>query len=119
MMELVRRKVVLSLCGLLLFTAGCSDKPTRPEADSGSASSTGSGSRAASAPTSEPALASPTTIGLPEQANCALGSSPAIFDAAHGTYAVYLTGIDPGSRTLSYDVIQFLVGDQAAEAYHR
>jgi hypothetical protein len=47
------------------------------------------------------------------------GSSPARFNPAAGTYAVYLTAVDPGRRMLSFDVIQFLVGEEAATAYHR
>ncbi len=36
-----------------------------------------------------------------------------------GRHATYLTGIDVGDRTLTVDVIQFLTGQQAVDAYHR
>lgn len=46
-------------------------------------------------------------------------SSPGQFEAESGQYAVYLTGLDVAQRRLSFDVIQFLGGDEATRAYHR
>jgi hypothetical protein len=45
------------------------------------------------------------------------GSSPATFDPAGGIYAVYLVGVDPEAGTVRFDVIQWLSGDDAVEAY--
>lgn len=60
-----------------------------------------------------------STTALDDQA-CSTGqSSPAQFEAESGQYAVYLTGVEVAGRRLSFDVIQFLVGDDAARAYHR
>jgi uncharacterized protein (DUF779 family) len=59
-----------------------------------------------------------TTVGV-VAAGCADGSSPAVYNPATGTYAVYLTGIDVGPRTISFDVIQWLTGTEAAAAYHK
>ncbi len=46
-------------------------------------------------------------------------SSRADFDPQAGQYAVYLREVDPGGRTVAFDVVQFLVGDDAARAYRR
>ena len=46
-------------------------------------------------------------------------SSPATYDPSGGTYAVYLTGLDVRRRTVSFDVIQFLVGADAVRAFHQ
>jgi hypothetical protein len=48
-----------------------------------------------------------------------VASSPREFDAAGGRYAVDLIEVDSARRSVAFDVIQFLVGDAAAEAYHR
>lgn len=47
------------------------------------------------------------------------GSSPSEFDPTAGLYAVYLMGVDLGQRSVAFDVVQFLVGDAATDAYHR
>jgi len=36
-----------------------------------------------------------------------------------GRYPAYLTAIDTRARTLTFDVIQYLTGDDAAKAWHR
>jgi hypothetical protein len=40
------------------------------------------------------------------------------FDPAGGLYAVYLYGVDTTNETVAFDVVQNLVGDDAARAYH-
>jgi hypothetical protein len=45
-------------------------------------------------------------------------SSPSTFDAEGGRYAVILTSLDVGARTIGFDVFQYLVGDDAIAAYH-
>ncbi len=49
---------------------------------------------------------------------CATGSSPAVFDPKAGAYAVNVTEITPDGRTVSFDVVQWLVGQEAIDAYH-
>jgi hypothetical protein len=61
----------------------------------------------------------PTAGAPPTDGQCASGSSPAVYDPATGTYAVYVAAVDPDARTMNFDVIQFLVGQDADEAYHR
>lgn len=49
--------------------------------------------------------------------SCFEGSSPSGFDAKKGTYAVWVTGLDVASRKVTFDVVQFLVGTDAAKAF--
>jgi hypothetical protein len=58
-----------------------------------------------------------STVGASQ--DCFSGSSPATYVAAAGSYAAYLTGIDIAGRTISFDVIQWLVGADAVAAYHK
>ncbi|MEZ5167775.1 MAG: hypothetical protein R2695_15295 [Acidimicrobiales bacterium] len=46
------------------------------------------------------------------------GSSPAEFDAAAGTYAASIESFDPTSMVMSFDVVQWLSGQDAVDAYH-
>lgn len=46
-------------------------------------------------------------------------SSTGRFEAESGQYAVYLTGMDVPRRSLAFDVIRFLRGDEAVLAYHQ
>ena len=52
-------------------------------------------------------------------ATCHLGSSPATYDPQSGDYATYLTKVNTTVRTVTFDVIQWLVGDAAITAYHK
>lgn len=45
------------------------------------------------------------------------GSSPGAFDGTHHLYAAHIVGYDSGS--LAFDVVQWLSGEDAAEAYRR
>jgi hypothetical protein len=48
------------------------------------------------------------------------GSSPAEFEASTGTYAALLIAVDavdPAAPSLDFDVVQWLTGEDAAEAY--
>lgn len=46
------------------------------------------------------------------------GSSPAIFDAAAGTYAAHLESVDTAARSVTFDVVQWLEGTDAVDAYN-
>ena len=51
---------------------------------------------------------------------CPVGrSSPAAYDPTTGSYAAYLTGLDVAKRTITFNVIQFLVGSDAVRAFHQ
>ena len=45
------------------------------------------------------------------------GSSPAIFDEAAGTYAVQKLEYTPEAGEVEFDVVQWLIGDDAVAAY--
>ncbi len=49
--------------------------------------------------------------------NRSRGSSPAVFDENSGTYAVTIESFNSGPVTVSFDVVQWLSGQAAAEAY--
>jgi hypothetical protein len=65
----------------------------------------------------EPTMASPAGN---EDFGCGVPgtSSRADFDPRSGQYAVYLYGVNSTTQTVAFDVVQFLVGDDAARAYH-
>lgn len=46
-------------------------------------------------------------------------SEPATSVLADGRYPAYLTGIDTSAHTLTFDVIQYLTGDEATKAFQR
>ncbi len=61
-----------------------------------------------------------TTIASTDDSVCpSEKSSPANFDATHGQYAAYLYSVDTTTRVASFDVIQFLAGNDAITAYHK
>jgi hypothetical protein len=68
-------------------------------------SSTADTDAAAPAPSPTPTVA-PTT------------EPPAGSVLEDGRHAVFLTGLDVDARTVDFDVIQFLMGDEATAAYH-
>ena len=47
------------------------------------------------------------------------GSSPSTFDAAAGTYAARIAAVDPAARSISFDVVQWLVGPDAVAAFQQ
>lgn len=46
-------------------------------------------------------------------------AEPASPTLADGRYAAYLTAIDTRARAVTFDVIQYLTGEEAAKAFHR
>lgn len=46
-------------------------------------------------------------------------SSPAQFDDSTGTYAATIESVDAAAPTISFDVVQWLVGQVAVDAYHQ
>lgn len=47
------------------------------------------------------------------------GSSPAVFDNTTGTYAAIIESIDTDSLVVTFDVVQWLSGQDATDAYHQ
>src|SRR4029079_7763605 len=104
--RVVRRAAVvgLFLCGVV-GGAGCSSGDD--DDDTASVSTTTS------------STASTTTTQKTDCWDLAPKTSPAIFDGDHGTYSASGTAGAAASREVTYDVIQWLSGDAAADAYHR
>ena len=75
-------------------------------------------------PESEATLAptsAPPTSGQPDALErcpqAPQGSSQSSFDAASGTYAATVTAVDPAAGSVSFDVLQWLVGPDAVAAF--
>ncbi len=52
-------------------------------------------------------------------ASCPRGTSQADFDPQAGSYAVWLYSVNVTRRSVAFDVVQFLSGDDAVRAYRR
>ena len=64
------------------------------------------GGAAGTPATTEPAAPAPTTVPATTE--------PAVL--ADGRHPVYIKSVDPGGRTVTFDLIQFFTGDAAAKA---
>ena len=105
--RLVTRLVALAT---VLAASACAsdDEPrasTPPEATTASTTSAGG----------------PTPSRPPPERSCGedVDSSPATYDPSGGLYAAYLTGLDVGGREVTFDVVQWLTGERATEAWLR
>jgi hypothetical protein len=108
----------LFLVFLAVLAAGCGEKKLESDAVEAPLTSDSSGSSTSS--TSSGSSVSSTLPGgeidhCPQRPE---GSSPSIFDAAAGTYAAHLTAVDAAALSLSFDVVQWLTGTDAVDAYH-
>ena len=107
--RVVRRAVVVALLlGAVAVAAGCSSGDD--DDDTASATTTS---------TTTTTTTSTTSAAKTDCWDVAPKSSPATFDDDHGTYSAYITAASPASRDVTYDVVQWLSGDAAADAYHR
>ncbi|HEY3834092.1 MAG TPA: hypothetical protein VGO03_17510 [Acidimicrobiia bacterium] len=71
-------------------------------------------------PPTSVATATATSVPATAPKSCNNGtSSTAIYDAQNGYYATAPKTVDTGNGTLRYDVVQFLVGDDAKTAWAR
>src|SRR5579871_2508063 len=67
--------------------------------------------------TSAPTVSGPaTTTPTVDTSECHQGSSPAVYTAASGDYATFLTNVNTAARTMTFDVIQWLSGNAAVAA---
>lgn len=108
---------LLSIVGILALVAGaCGDSDG---ADTSSASTSTSSAGSGSPTTSSTTVASTTSTQgtFVTERSCHEGSSEATFDDEAGVYATLLTDIDPAAPSLSFDVVQWLVGEDATDAW--
>lgn len=112
-MRMNTRTLALPLACLLVFT-GCSDDDDEDAQGEQTTTST-----APSAESTTTSTATPTT-GVAADTTCGTeGRSPAQFDPAAGTYATYVKAVDVAERSVSFDVVQFLTGEEADAAYEQ
>lgn len=97
------RPTIAAIMVAVVSTAGCSEHN-----DTGTAPTTSEQTTTSQPPSSD----------LADCPRRPVGSSPATFDASGGTYAArFLTALE--GRKLQFDVVQWLGGDDADEAYLR
>jgi hypothetical protein len=109
----VRRAPLVLLVVAVLALVACSDDDTGTtppcEATDASSDTTASSS-------------STTTVVVPADGSCpnqVRGSSPAEFDAAEGTYAVQAVAYDAATGDVTFNVVQWLSGEDAVEAWQQ
>lgn len=78
------------------------------------------GEMSATSTTLAPAVAT-TLAAAPARGECftEAGSSRADFDGRNGGFVVHMQEIDVDGRTLAFDVLQYLVGEDAVREYRR
>lgn len=94
---------------LPLALAACGDDGEEPE----SAATTAATTAPDDTTTSPPSSTAPSGSTTPT----ASGDSGGGVDLDDGRHPAYLTSVDVAGRTLTFDVIQFLTGDEATTAY--
>lgn len=106
--RVLRALVSLGLAVAALAGCGDDDEPVAGPSTSAGAITTSS-------------AGATTTVPEGGEHECAPGvtSSPSAFDPVGGLYATYLTGVDAAARTVTFDVVQWLSGDDAKAAYVR
>ncbi|HET9770670.1 MAG TPA: hypothetical protein VFS16_07260 [Acidimicrobiia bacterium] len=106
------RRALIGLCLAVALLGACDGDDGESAAEADSTTTTTVAAAATSSSTTAPAAGAGPCTNFPE-------SSPAQFDAKAGKYAVYVTKLDVGKRLLGFDVIQFLGGEAAAQAYQK
>jgi hypothetical protein len=107
-------RALTGLCVMVALLASCDggdDDEGAAKPDETTTTSTVAAASSTTTTAAGPGATAPCT-NFPE-------SSPAQFDAKGGRYAVYLTKLDVGKRIVGFDVIQFLGGEAAAQAYKK
>jgi hypothetical protein len=74
---------------------------------------------AATAPATTTPATTTTTLPTPAQPPTRTPSTPAASVLRDGRYPAYLIGVGPQARTVTFDVVQYLSGARADEAYRR
>lgn len=104
---------------LVALAAGCSGDDEGADASSTTGEAVISSTTSSTSTTTSSTSAPPAGETARPCTEHARVSSPAEFDAAAGTYAVTVQAVDPRQGTVEFDVVQWLVGQDAIDAYHQ
>jgi len=108
-------RILIPSLALALALAGCGgDDDSKTAASDESPSSAGT----PASTTAEAATSTAVATSTGPTSETTGSESSAGVDLADGRHPAYATGIDVAARTLTFDVIQFLTGADAAAAYH-
>ena len=113
------RRAFLCVTAVMVSLAACSAESPRessapPQHRAEPPERVGSGTPASSSIPPRGALAKGESIdGCPE----AMENSPAVFDAASGTYMVLITDFRSPDSPVTFDVVQWMGGDRARQAF--
>jgi hypothetical protein len=106
------RPIAAALLVASLAVAGCA-KSQSDQNDSGASQRPPVTAPSSTAPrATEPSVTAPPATRAPTTSGGATGSEPAVL--ADGRHPVYLKTVDPGSRKVTFDLIQLYFGDDAA-----
>jgi hypothetical protein len=113
----VRRHLAIAALAALAVLVAAGVAVPWARSDGQHASNSRGSSPSAPATTSE----APSAAGTPSTTAATLASAPSpaepVLEA--GRHAVFLTGLDVANRTVEFDLIQFLTGDEALAAFQR
>lgn len=117
------KRLLALVVAVVLAIGGCADGDSASDDGAGGSSTTThtpapSPSTVDPAPTTAAPAATPTTTDhAPSVATCHEGSSDGVFSDSSGTYATLLTDLDVDAGTISFDVVQWYVGQDATAAW--
>ena len=110
------KRLVTLVAVVVLTTGACSDGGPADEQDTADTTSS-TVERTTSAAAAVETTGATTTSTTAPPATCHDGSSDGVFDDADGTYATLLAELDPDAGTISFDVVQWYVGQDATDAW--
>ena len=117
------KRLVTWVAAVVLAIGACSDGDSTDDEDATVTTTTVESTTSTSTPADTPAettadaTTTSTTSPPTPPATCHDGSSDGVFDDATGTYATLLTELDPDAGTISFDVVQWYVGEDAIDAW--
>ncbi len=114
------KRLVTLVAAVVLATGACSDGDSADDEDATGTTTTTvepTTSTSTTPETTADATTTSTTSPPTPPATCHDGSSDGVFDDATGTYATLLAELDPDAGTISFDVVQWYVGQDATDAW--
>ena len=111
------KRLVTLVAIAILTTGACSDGDSTDAEAAADATTTTVERTTSTAATAETTADATTTSTTAPPTTCHAGSSDGVFDDASGTYATLLTDLDLDAGTISFDVVQWYVGQEATDAW--